>query len=310
MGLAVIDLELPPEVLYVLASRLAGEPTVRMGLLPLSGEIPAVDLEISAWLQRPILCTNLRRALHRVLRLQTAPTRQDIEDPLRVLLAEDNLINQRVLVAMLEKRGHSVDVVDNGLDAVKAWEKGGFDLVLMDLQMPVMNGIDAVIEIRAREAQSGSAPIPVFALTAQALEEDRIRCLEAGMDAYLSKPIKLDELVALLKGCRREPAFDPERIQALFAGDDELMRTAVQGVLSETPLQLAALGQAVRDGLAESTALAASRLEEQLAFLGDNPCLTLARELRREASSGRVDQQLWMRLQQSYGRLRRELMKH
>ena len=310
MGLAVIDLELPSEILSVLASRLTGEPTLRVGLLPLSGEVPAVELEISAWLQRPVLCTNLRRALHRVLRLQSAPTRDEMEDPLRVLLAEDNLINQRVLVAMLEKRGHSVDVVDNGLDAVKAWEKGGFDLVLMDVQMPVMNGLDAVIEIRSRESEAGLEPIPVFALTAQAQEEDRARCLEAGMDAYLSKPLKLDDLIALLRGCRREPAFHPERLQALFGGDDELMRTAIRGVLSETPLQLAALSQAVREGLVEPTALAASRLEEQLAFLGENPCLSLTRELGQAAGRGRVDQQLWTRLQQSYERLRRELLKH
>lgn len=308
-GVMVVDFEMTSADLSTLAARLKGASTQHLGLLPLAGEIPSSDLEIAAWLQRPVLSTNLRRALQRVLREGTPAAKEEMEDPLRVLLAEDNLINQRVLVAMLAKRGHSVEVVDNGLDAVKAWEKGGFDLVLMDLQMPVMNGLDAVTEIRSKEADQAKTPIPIYALTAQAQEEDRTRCLEAGMDAYLSKPLKLDDLVALLRDCRREQAFDPRATLALFAGDAELMRTAIEGVLSETPLQLSALGQSVREELAEPTVTAASRLEEQLAFLGDNPCLTLARRLREEALEGRVDRNLWKQLEQTYGRLRRELLK-
>jgi CheY-like chemotaxis protein len=296
--------------LGLLAAALEGAATLRLGLLPLTGEVPAVALQVSAWLQRPVLCTNLRRALHHLLRLKTEEKREDLEDPLRVLLAEDNLINQRVLVAMLEKRGHSVSVVDNGLDAVNVWEKGGFDLILMDLQMPVMSGLDAVIEIRAREEAFGLPPVPVFALTAQAQEDDRTRCLEAGMDAYMSKPLKLDDLAALLRGCRREPAFDPEHALELFGGDAELMATAIEAVLSETPAQLALLGQTVRDAMARPTALAASRLEEQLSFLGENPCLAITRALRDQAMDGRVDRQLWLRLEQSYARLRRELLRH
>ncbi len=308
-GVLVVDFEMSASDLAALAGRLKGESTHRLGLLPLTGELPANDLEISGWLQRPVLVTNLRRALQRVLSGSTPSRKDEMEEPLRVLLAEDNLINQRVLVAMLEKRGHSVEVVDNGLDAVKAWEKGGFDLVLMDLQMPIMNGLDAVTEIRAKEAEDGKRPIPVYALTAQAQEEDRTRCLEAGMDAYLSKPLKIDDLIALLRNCRREQAFDPQATLALFAGDTELMRTAIEGVLSETPTQLSALGQSVRDELAEPTVLAASALEEQLAFLGENPCLELARRLREEAVEGRVDRNLWKQLEQTYGRLRRELLK-
>jgi CheY-like chemotaxis protein len=111
----------------------------------------------------------------------------------RVLLAEDNPVNQQVALGLLTRRGHHVTVVDNGRDAVDVSAREPFDLILMDLQMPVMGGIEATAEIRAREAGS-SQRLPVIAMTAHAMRGDRDRCLDAGMDGYLSKPIDKDSL--------------------------------------------------------------------------------------------------------------------
>jgi CheY-like chemotaxis protein len=120
----------------------------------------------------------------------------DMEPPLvgaRILLAEDNPVNQRVVLHMLRKRGFRVDVANDGREAVEAWQRESFDLVLMDVQMPHMDGFEAVAAMREAEGHSGGHT-PIVALTAHAMVEDRERCLAAGMDAYLSKPISAAQL--------------------------------------------------------------------------------------------------------------------
>ncbi|MCC6364845.1 MAG: response regulator [Bryobacterales bacterium] len=116
---------------------------------------------------------------------------------LRILLAEDNAVNQRVAVRLLEKRGHQVSVAANGAEALEALRLYRFDLVLMDIQMPVMDGVETVTRIRELERSSGSH-LPVIALTAHAMKDDEAHCLAAGMDGYVSKPIDPDELFAVM----------------------------------------------------------------------------------------------------------------
>ncbi len=112
-----------------------------------------------------------------------------------VLVAEDNAVNLMVVVKMLEKLNVSIEVAHNGIEAVEHWEKGSFDLIFMDCQMPEMDGYLASQTIRAKEnASKTGLRIPIVALTAHAMEEDRIRCLAAGMDAYLTKPVKSSSL--------------------------------------------------------------------------------------------------------------------
>ena len=125
---------------------------------------------------------------------------------LSILLAEDNPVNQRVAQRMLEKLGHSVVVANNGREAVDALETARFDAVLMDMQMPEMDGLQATGAIRTREILQGLARIPVIALTANAMKGDREKCLMAGMDAYLSKPIKSAELKDALDNYARPSA--------------------------------------------------------------------------------------------------------
>ena len=118
--------------------------------------------------------------------------------PLRLLLAEDNVVNQRLAVRLLEKRGHTVTVANNGREALDASANEPFDLILMDLQMPEMGGMDATAAIRAREVSTG-AHIPIVAMTAHAMTGDRERCLEGGMDGYVSKPITPELLYATVE---------------------------------------------------------------------------------------------------------------
>ena len=123
---------------------------------------------------------------------------RELAASLRVLLVEDNAVNQRLASRLLEKRGHSVEVAGNGLEALEALEKESFDLVLMDVQMPVMDGFEATAAIRKKEGGSGIR-VPIVALTAHAMKGDREKCLAGGMDRYLTKPIRPQELDELLE---------------------------------------------------------------------------------------------------------------
>jgi two-component system sensor histidine kinase/response regulator len=186
------------------------------------------ELGVSAYLLKPIRQSELRGAILRVLNTGNKNTqlplvtRYTLDDsisrkvPLKILLAEDNLVNQRLAMRLLEKRGHAVAIAGNGLEALAAAEKDTFDLVLMDLQMPEMDGFEATAALREREKETG-IHLPVIALTAHALTGDRERCLEAGMDGYLTKPIRPQELDASLeiymarKSGNPFPEADPAR---------------------------------------------------------------------------------------------------
>jgi two-component system sensor histidine kinase/response regulator len=129
----------------------------------------------------------------------------------RILLAEDNVVNQRVASGVLEKLGHKVDVVANGADAVAAWRTGRYHLILMDCQMPVMDGYQATREIRAREQGEGKRRTPIVALTADAMQGSDKLCIDAGMDGYLSKPIDRAKLArTLAQHLEPDPAPESE----------------------------------------------------------------------------------------------------
>lgn len=128
---------------------------------------------------------------------------------LRILLAEDNAVNRKPAIRLLERRGHTVVVAGTGREAVTAQEHGEFDLILMDIQMPEMDGLEATAEIREREAREGAGGrIPIAAMTAHAMTGDEERCLEAGMDGYVSKPFRIEtfyDVIAAVTRGRVEP---------------------------------------------------------------------------------------------------------
>ncbi len=117
---------------------------------------------------------------------------------LHILIAEDNLVNQKLAARLLEKQGHTSLIANNGREAVEAWETEAFDAVLMDMQMPVMDGLEATREIRAKEQQLGKH-VTIIAMTANAMTGDRERCLEAGMDEYIPKPVDVMKLEEVLE---------------------------------------------------------------------------------------------------------------
>jgi two-component system sensor histidine kinase/response regulator len=147
------------------------------------------------------ICLSLKLAPQGALAL--APTNVGLPSvvPLKILLAEDNLVNQTVVARLLKKQGHEVKIAENGKLAVEEFERGAFDLILMDVQMPEMDGLDATREIRRLE-RSGKTRVPIIAMTAQTMEGDRANCFAAGMDAFVSKPIRLQELWVAINAAR------------------------------------------------------------------------------------------------------------
>ncbi|OLE84405.1 MAG: hypothetical protein AUG07_06535 [Acidobacteria bacterium 13_1_20CM_2_60_10] len=216
-ALILLDMHMPKMDGFELSERIRQRPELSTAIIMmLTSAGHRGDAErckkvgISAYLLKPIRQSELREAIARLLGaketkgaipLITRYSLYDARDPetvLSVLLAEDNLVNQRLATRMLEKRGHRVVVAANGREALEALAKGSFDLVLMDVQMPEMDGFEATAAIRERE-NGTDTHMPVIALTAHAMKGDREKCLAGGMDGYLAKPIRPRELDDLLE---------------------------------------------------------------------------------------------------------------
>ncbi len=209
IDVAIVDADMPGLDGLTLISLLKENPqTVRSAILLVSAVkgrsvgASKSDPFITCQLIKPVKPAELKAALARIpgahnAQRHAAPVAKNLfavaRRPLRVLLAEDNPVNQHLAVRMLERRGHKVTVANNGREAVEAFEQNSFDLILMDVQMPEMSGFEASAEIRSRE-DGTSRRIPIIAMTAYAMKGDRERCLEAGMDDYVSKPVRAEEL--------------------------------------------------------------------------------------------------------------------
>jgi signal transduction histidine kinase/CheY-like chemotaxis protein/HPt (histidine-containing phosphotransfer) domain-containing protein len=190
--------------------------------------------------------------------------------PLRILVAEDHPINQRLVTRMLEKQGHTVTLASNGLEALANLDGASFDVVLMDVQMPEMSGLEAAAELRKREVQTGRRT-PVIAMTAHAMEEDRERCLAGGMDAYVSKPVTREGLNAALASVTSQSApptvaapateaVDADALLQRCASDPTLLAEVIELFLGEWPLTSAGLTAAVKARDASRVAQLSHRL--------------------------------------------------
>jgi PAS domain S-box-containing protein len=207
-ALALLDVHMPEVDGFTLAAQVQQTPALAgttLVMLPSAGQPEDVarcrDLGVAAYLLKPVkqsdLLATLLTALDAARRLPRgiaeAPTDRGGHRSLRVLLAEDNVINQKLAVRLLEKAGHTARVVSNGREALAALECESFDLILMDVQMPEMDGLEATAVIRQREA--GGRRTPIIAMTAHAMKGDRERFLSAGMDGYVAKPIQPKDLL-------------------------------------------------------------------------------------------------------------------
>jgi two-component system, sensor histidine kinase and response regulator len=212
--LILLDGQMPDMDGFALAEQIQKDPgllAVTIMMLTSAGHLGDAarcrELGISAYLVKPIRQTELLDGICQVLNKVSTPknmplvtrhTLQEDKHRCRVLLAEDNVVNRTLAVRLLEKRGYSVIVAGNGREAVEAFLNNQFDVVLMDIQMPEMDGFEATATIRAKEKLTGGH-VPIIAMTAHALKGDQERCISAGMDGYVSKPIRTSELFSTIE---------------------------------------------------------------------------------------------------------------
>jgi CheY-like chemotaxis protein len=212
--LVLLDAQMPNIDGFDVAGRIQQDPELARGVVVMLSSVGLKgdgarcrELGIKAYLPKPIKQSHLLEAIKAVLGRQkeyeqarslvTIHSLAEDRRRLKILLAEDNAVNQKVASRFLEKRGHTVVVTESGKKALAAWQEQPFDLILMDVQMPEMDGFEATAIIREQE-KSGAKHTPIIAMTAHAMVGDRERCLAAGMDDYVSKPINADDLFAAI----------------------------------------------------------------------------------------------------------------
>jgi two-component system sensor histidine kinase/response regulator len=224
---------------------------------------------------------------------------EDLEkpvSPLRVLLVEDNRFNQMVALGMLEKDHHDVSVAENGRVALELLERSSFDIVLMDVEMPAMDGIEATQAIRGRERDSGDH-IPIIGLTAHAMQGDEERCLAAGMDAYVPKPINRELLLPTLarltagdggqrevtpqKSAETKGGFDRQAVLQRLDGDVELLGQLAEMFFKDCPEYLSQIRAAIDDQDLEALRKSAHGLKGPVSTLSLTTALDAVLQLER-----------------------------
>ncbi len=231
--------------------------------------------------------------------------------PLKILLAEDGIVNQRVAVGLLQMRGHQVAIAENGMKAVEAWQQDAFDLILMDVQMPEMDGYEATEAIRRAEQQTGQH-IPIIAMTANAMKGDRERCLDAGMDGYVAKPVDPDKLFQTLdelgqaqrlssqpslsdsqplslQDAELKDVIDLEVGAKYIPGGPEVVRETAKLLLDECPRLTTQMREAIQQGDATSLKRAAHTLKSSAQTFGAKRVMELAAEMETMGREQRLD---------------------
>ena len=252
----------------------------------------------SACLVKPVSRADLLDCVNAVLGApepgrMTEGVMEESRRNLKILLAEDNAVNQRVATSMLKKRGHEVDVVENGLAAVEAVGTRAYDVVLMDVQMPKLDGLDATRRIRG----AGFRDLRIVALTAHATTDDRDRCIEAGMSDFLTMPFESCDLFRAVEGeipppgaATREPAGDPVDLAAFTrsmrdAGVGEIVDETLRAYLQDSPGCILRLKEAMASGDSEGVGKAAHAFKSSSAAIGATGLATL---LGRMESAGKT----------------------
>ena len=259
--------------------------------------------------------------------LRKAPTwRGSGKNKQHILVAEDNIVNQRLASRLLEREGHQVEIAASGRQALELLERKRFDLVLMDLQMPEMDGLEAALEIRRSERGSGKR-IPIVAITAQASESDRQRCFEAGMDAYVTKPVRVPELMSMIESVipggslmnmdadargvleQQLQQLDESVALSRVGGDRGLLREVVELFLDDYPSVLDKIRTAVSTQDANALEHHAHSLKGSVSTFGAKGAFDAALALERKGRSGDLSgiEEGLGQLESALGTLRPEL---
>jgi PAS domain S-box-containing protein len=315
-SLVLLDAQMPEMDGFEVAGRIRQIPA--LGDLPMlmlssagvKGDAQrAREAGITGYLTKPVAREELLMAVGQVLappaarstELVTRHSLKEAQESLHVLLVEDHVVNQKLAVTLLQRWGHQVTIADNGQIAVDMLARGTFDIVLMDMMMPVMDGLQATRLIR--QAEAGAKHVPIIAMTANAMESDRERCIEAGMDDYLSKPIKAQELQQMLARFANgvpvaaeltdqvaestaetaAPAvFDYAK--ALAAQDQEMVEIVAEAFVAQWPVDKQKLREALGKSELNVVLYTAHALKGTLSMFGAAPAAHLAAQMETMAS--------------------------
>jgi signal transduction histidine kinase/CheY-like chemotaxis protein len=316
--LVLLDANMPDMDGFEVAAEAAKRPELSgatIMMLSSSGEYGdqrrCVDLGIAAYLTKPVYSADLLAAIERAIGSKPSAAAQPATRSkagalamgaegrrTRILLVEDNVVNQRVASGLLTRRGHHVTLAQDGREALLRLDQESFDVILMDLQMPVMGGLEATVAIRRRERVTGQH-VRIVAMTAHAMNSDRERCLAAGMDGYLSKPIDPAMLFAVVEqggdgegvqaAVAERVTFDEGALLQRVSGDHDLMTDVIRLFLEDLPIRLAAINDAVTGRNAEALRTAAHALKGAAGNLSAGGLFDAAGVLERIGAESHMD---------------------
>jgi len=337
--LALLDVMMPVMDGFALAEQIRQTPNLRNTPLILlsSARTPENNtryrkLNIQYALLKPVKQSDLLDTILAILgvRPEVSPT---IDAPvseqsthsktLQILLTEDGLVNHKVAKAILEQAGHAVTIANNGEEAIAAYETHTFDLILMDVQMPIMDGFEATALIRTREKEAGQH-MPIIAMTAHAMKGDRERCLEAGMDAYLAKPIRAQDLYQIIESTMEkvtdpshtneltapeEGTIDPQQVLKNVGGNVETLQAVLTLFAEECPRLMQSIQDAITDKDCEALQRSAHTLKGSVLIFDAKQAAAAALNLEtlgREENLEGADS-AWLELVKEIKALKREL---
>jgi PAS domain S-box-containing protein len=301
-SVVLVDADMPQMDGFSLAESIGRDSQIAGALVMMLGAateqmdiVRCRTLGVSRYLRKPVVSSSLLNAIVTALGTargdeQTAAPRRQApgraETPLHILLAEDNPVNRRLAISLLERRGHTVMAVENGLLAVNAFVETRFDVVLMDVHMPEMGGFEATSRIREME-RGKRHRTPIIALTARAMEGDRERCLKAGMDGYVTKPIRATALFQVIEDLAADAhlvpaprgAFDRELLLDQIDGDVALLIEVTELFLAQSATHLARIREAVASRDAETLTMAAHTLKGSAGSMMAGPLADAATRL-------------------------------
>lgn len=312
--IAIVDMVMPGEDGETLGKKIKANPKISNTILIMMTSLGKTgdarrleEIGFAAYLTKPVKQSQLydciattcgRQSNAAVEKIITRHSLAENRRSVRILVVEDNVVNQKLVVKVLEKLGHSAEIADNGLSAIEALESARYDLVLMDCQMPGMNGYEATRMIRSPISKIENRDIPIIALTANAMQGDRDECIESGMDDYLSKPIKsqaiadmIDKWVFAPEKNKRNggPGFDNSDLLMNFDGDEELLAEIIKVYMEDLPKQLIALKEGLEDRDAEEVHRRGHTIKGASANVGAINMRKVASEIEAAGKAGDLE---------------------